>query len=354
MNPADLVAATKSIPAPWGLFQLLLLFFFALHLLLMNLLVGGGFWALVAELGKARSGNPENPAAVETRTLSQRLPFVIAFTINLGIPPLLFLQLLYGPFIYVGFQAAAVFALFALFLIALAYAALYGYKYRFSGPRRRLYILVAFLSLFAVTFFFTNLSTIMIDPPAWTGFHPRPQGFYINWTEPSLFPRWLHFLTAALAVSALFSALYRPQSERADAPAAGARVNIGMKRFFNATVIQIGIGIWFLFHLPPPVRAGLLGGDVLSTALLAAGVLLALAVLFTAHRKNVKTTTALLVLLVFAMVLLRDRVRLAYLSPYFQPPAVSIELQPAGLLYFLIALVVVSTLTLYAVRLAGK
>src|SRR5580693_6582145 len=82
------------LPAPVWLLKALHDLTFTLHLISVGLLLGGLILALkLALLGRLRQ------SAEMTQTsgmLIHRLPTVMAFVINLGIPPLLFAQVLYG------------------------------------------------------------------------------------------------------------------------------------------------------------------------------------------------------------------------------------------------------------------
>ncbi len=80
MDPAALVPAADAIPVAWGWFEALSLVTFAAHLLVMNALLGGGLVGMVA-LARGQVA-PSHFAA--------KLPTALAFTVNLGVPPLLF------------------------------------------------------------------------------------------------------------------------------------------------------------------------------------------------------------------------------------------------------------------------
>jgi hypothetical protein len=96
MDPARLIPASDPLPVPWGWFQILLLLTFVLHLLFMNTMLGTGIIALVSHLKNPKSALPV------TADISKKLPYTIAFTVNMGVPPLLFLQVLYGHLFYVS------------------------------------------------------------------------------------------------------------------------------------------------------------------------------------------------------------------------------------------------------------
>ena len=84
------------LPAPVWLLRTLLLLTFFLHVLFMNCLLGGTAIALVCRMRRKSSEFSARLAG----DLGQILPSVFAFTITLGVAALLFLQVLYGQFLY--------------------------------------------------------------------------------------------------------------------------------------------------------------------------------------------------------------------------------------------------------------
>ena len=79
------------VPAPIWLLKALLWLTFSIHLVFMNLTLGGALLAAVyAFRGRERDRSV-------SRSLAKMLPFTMAFTITFGVAPLLFVQVLYGP-----------------------------------------------------------------------------------------------------------------------------------------------------------------------------------------------------------------------------------------------------------------
>ena len=126
MDPALLLPSPDAIPAPWGWFQALLLLTFFCHILLMNVMLGTACIALADHFGTG------GERAAESHRLAGALPFTIAFAVNFGVAPLLFVQVLYGQFVYVSSILMASFWLAVIALLIAAYAAAYLYKYRYD------------------------------------------------------------------------------------------------------------------------------------------------------------------------------------------------------------------------------
>ena len=75
-------------------FDILLVATFVVHILLMNCVLGGAAISVVEML----RGNDLGL----TKRLSKKLPTLLALTINFGVAPLLFLQVVFGHFDYVS------------------------------------------------------------------------------------------------------------------------------------------------------------------------------------------------------------------------------------------------------------
>jgi hypothetical protein len=91
-NP--LIPTPEAIPAPAWIFHILGVALFAVHLLLMNVLVGGTAIALAGRLRNTRG------APLYTDALAGKLPTFFALTVTMGIALLLFLQVIYGNLFY--------------------------------------------------------------------------------------------------------------------------------------------------------------------------------------------------------------------------------------------------------------
>ncbi|MBU0483020.1 MAG: hypothetical protein KKB30_00720 [Proteobacteria bacterium] len=338
MNPADLVPVADMIPVPWGWFQFFLILTFMLHLLLMNVMVGGGIIALFNHLR-----NPAQPSPL-VRDLSRKFPTTIAIAVNFGVAPLLFLQVLYGHFMYVSSVLMAVYWLSVVGMLIVAYYSAYFYNMRFDAlaedaPK---VLGLSVVLLMMIGFVFSNNMTLMLNPQKWTAYFDHAGGTMLNLCDPTLFPRYLHFMTASLAIGGLAIALLNLYRKKKGDPDADRLIKQGMSWFSFATAGQIVLGIIFLTVLPSEVRTLFLGGSVWHTSLLIFGISGAVLLLFFGFKKMVLSTTVLTGLIVLVMVLIRDLVRRAYLAPYFSTS----DLQVASVTQYLLLLLFVVVLLL--------
>src|SRR5580700_11387248 len=94
MNPFPAVDPIP-LPAPVWLLKLLHIVTLSLHFVAVEMLLGGLLLAVLLSL-LSKSVH----AHVTARALAKRLTIVMTFVINLGVPPLLFAQVLYGRALY--------------------------------------------------------------------------------------------------------------------------------------------------------------------------------------------------------------------------------------------------------------
>jgi hypothetical protein len=333
MDPTSLVPPTEAIPAPHWLFEGLGVLTLSLHLLLVNVVLGGvllfTYRLLLAKPVAAGESTSVEPGYVNA------VPTVLALAINLGVAPLLFVQVTYGHLIYSSSVLMGVFWLAVVPLLIVAYYGVYLVRGGASRPRlRRLLAPLVALLLLAIAFVFVNNMSLMLQPARWVGYAQNRAGTLLNLGDPTLWPRYLHFVVASLAVAGLFLALREAWRARRGRPHDAIRRAAGLRLFGVATLVQVVVGLWFLFALPVSVRAGLLGGDALRTAVLSLGIALALAAIGAAFTGRLRATVALLVITVVTMVTLRLLVRLSYLSAHFDPAQLEVTTQTSPMVAF--------------------
>lgn len=348
MDPATLVPAADVIPAPWGWFYVLLLVTFLLHLLVMNAMLGGGIITLISSFRKTEQDR------LLCREFSYKWPYTIAFAVNFGVAPLLFLQVLYGQFIYTSSVLMAAWWLSIVALLILSYYAAYIYDFKFDNLGKPAVFVAQFsvLLMLMIAFLFTNNMTLMLQPERWLAYFTNSGGTLLNLTDPSVIPRYLHFVIGAVAVAGLYLALIGHFGWRKSRVDPAALIAKGMNYFTVATALQLIVGTWFLIALPREVMMIFMGGSALGTGLLVIGLLLTLAVLHFGYRQRVIATCSLTLVLMIVMVLMRDLVRTAYLQPYFSLGDLEVATQYSPLIFFLLVLAGGLVLIAYMIKLA--
>jgi hypothetical protein len=335
MNPASLIPTADTLTAHWGWFQFLLMLTFPLHLIAMNAMLGTALSAFICHV------LPERPYRELSHELSKALPFMVAFTINLGVAPLLFVNVIYGHLLYTSTVLMGLFwlAIVPLLIIAYYLAYIYDFSYRKLGSFAVYVVLAVLLLLMSVGFIFSNNMTMMISPASWFRWFATPGGTLLNLADPTLLPRYLHMMTGSLAVGGLCVALYSSTVLKHDSAVAKAGTRLGMQLFTWLTALQVLVGTWFLLTLPGEVMKRFMGNNLLATGLLATGILLAVATLITGYKRRVMATLLLTIPLIYVMSFMRDSVRTGYLLPYFDMTKVPANMQWSPLIFFLVTLV---------------
>lgn len=344
MNPILPDPDPTGLPAPVWLLKLLLVFTFTLHLLPMNLVLGGGFLAGWAAW-KGRRGGRSSPLPMLLRwralagDLARLLPVSTAFAITLGVAPLLFLQVLYGQLFYTSSVLTAWSWLAVIALLLVGYYANYAFSFGHGEAESRTaaWAVLGASCLSLIALIFTNNMTLMLRPEAFAPLYAAEErGLHLNLADPVLWPRFLHFVIASFALTGLVVAARGRQRARADAETGTWMQALGLRFFVGATLLQMASGLWFLFALPDPVRRLFLGGSSVDTALLWAAVALAVLSLVAVKRSLVAGSAAI-GLTVTGMAIVRHRVREAMLAPHFSADRLAINSQTA-LIFLFVAL----------------
>jgi hypothetical protein len=309
----------------WALLQLT----FVLHVLAMNVVLGGSILALHWRFSRRAADAMQRSALLAL--FARALPAALAATVTLGVAPLLFVQALYGR---VFFTSSILMAWLWLGLVPLAIAAYYG-AYLLEGlraapaPRGRALGLAVGLLLAAVAFLQVTNATRSIRPDSFlAAYRSDGRGLLLNLADPSFWPRYLHVLLGAVAVAALAVALVGVSRRASDPVFSAWAVRKGTTLFGVASAANLFVGMLFLIALPKELLILLVGGDGRAVVLLAAAILVAVALagaalLALGARNKVlatRTLAALTVLTLVLMLLLRDELRqLALRQAGFEP-----------------------------------
>lgn len=332
------------LPAPFWLFKLLLVVTFVLHIIAMNVMFGGG---VLAAFAKFRSGQGENYQRL-FGDVTHTIPTFLAATITLGIPPLLFLQVLYGQYFYTSSVIMAWPWFFVVILITLAYYGFYlvSFKQKTIPGAVGWVLLSSVLLIFVVGFIFSNNVMLMSSPEKWSAkYFADPNGWNLNLDEQTLIPRFLHFFVAAIAVGGLFIAYLGIFRWKKNNGYARFLIKFGGKSFLYLTMVQFMVGLWFLVSLPGEKMMLFMGGNMLATVALLLGIMGGLAAIFIMSdalrnddpRKGVYLSSGVIALVVILMTTMREILRDAYLADYFKPAHFAIHTQWSVMLIFFVA-----------------
>lgn len=189
------------LPAPVWLFKVLHSVTLALHFTAVHFLVGGlaiaAFWALMGRLRRDEARLNASGA------LAHRLPIVMAYVINLGIPPLLFAQVLYGRALYTSSVLIGVYWISVIFLLIAAYFILYMMAKRAENGIAFGWLgLIALAIVLKIGVIYSNNMTLMLRPDAWLEmYRSNPIGKQLNAADATVLPRWLFMMIGSLGVA---------------------------------------------------------------------------------------------------------------------------------------------------------
>jgi len=251
--PKDIPLA---LPVPEPLLVALLVGLFLLHILFVNLMVGGTLLTVFYQVKGLRDPRYDRlaHAIADTVTVNKSLAVV------LGIGPLLAINTLYTVYFYSANALTGDMWLGIVPIVVIAFLLTYLHKFRWDAmaAHRRIHMAIAAaaagLFLFIPLIFLTSIN-LMLFPARWT----EVQGFLSAMLLANVLPRYLHFLLACLAVTGLFIVwLFR----RAGAERLGA---VGIER---GELLRTGYR-WALF----PSLAQFVAGPLVLLSLPEAGVI---------------------------------------------------------------------------------
>jgi len=197
----------SGLPAPLWFVEFFKVLGFALHAAPMNLWYAG---LVLAMLLQVRGG--EHGRRFGSRLMTQ-MPVIVAFGINLGVVPLLFVQVAYPKLFY---PATILMAWPWMAVIALLIPAYYGmYLYSFGlreggtmSPLPRGAGWCAAVLFIVIGFLFANGFSLMVNVADWKGIWQGSNmagaalGTGLNTADPTLWPRWLLMFGLALMTTA--------------------------------------------------------------------------------------------------------------------------------------------------------
>ncbi len=196
------------LPAPVWLFKGLHVLTLALHFISVELLVGG--LLVAAWLNFLGARNRQHPAANlrlnAAAGLARRLPIVMTYVINLGVPPLLFAQVLYGRALYTSSVLIGFYWIAVVFLLMACYWLLYRFA---AGAEAGQSVwwkgALAWLLAAAIAKIYSTNMTLMLRPEVWNQMYSATAaGTRLPPSDPTLMPRWAFMMAGGLWVAGIW------------------------------------------------------------------------------------------------------------------------------------------------------
>ena len=324
-----------SLPAPPAVFMVLLIFVFTVHVIFMNLLFGGTILATVSHFRGRKDANHD----YLSRRIFKLLPIVIAITVNFGVAPLLFVQIMYGQLFYSSAILIASAWIAVIPLVILGYYGTYTLRFKWDRVARfRMPLMLFVTAVFSVIpFIFVNNLTLMEKPAGWLAhYFQNPAYGSFNLSDWSIYPRYIHVALGALAVAGVWIMIIGFRGRSGTGEWSEWAMRYGGKIFIYFTMINILAGFWFFLVHPKRVMMTFMGQNMAATIVFTAAVVLAIAAVlfFNRMRKapeiKVKTITAgagILLTVMILMLVMRQFLRASYLQPYFTLDMLRVEPQ---------------------------
>jgi len=189
------------LPAPVWLLKLLDIVTLSLHFVAMQVLVGGLLVAVVLNLlSRSKSAN------VAAAAMSRRLTIVMTYVINLGVPPLLFAQVLYGRTIYTSSVLIGAYWISVIIALTFAYWLLYRFAAGLDAGRKVWWVgLIAWVTIGGIADVYTMNMTLMLRPEVWQKMYATSSlGTHLPPYDPTLMPRLLCVLAGGLVAAGLW------------------------------------------------------------------------------------------------------------------------------------------------------
>jgi hypothetical protein len=277
-------------PGPDWLLWGLLVLTFVVHLIAMNVLVGGSLIAAVARWRSRHGGDRQGHLEAMSSLVARGMPVALALTVTFGVAPLLFVQVLYGRLFFSSSILMGWYWLGVVGLVIAAYGATYRIAFRWKAghPPGTAIGFLAVVLLVAVAFIYVNNMSLIWRPAVFVAmYRESATGLHLNLTDPTLVPRFLHMALGAVAVGGAAVAVMGLAVRRPREPLALVMVRHGARWFVAATSANVLVGFWWLAALPRDTLSGFMRSGLTAPLVLLVGIVAgigALALMVSASR----------------------------------------------------------------------
>lgn len=350
------------LPAPFWFLESFLVLGFFLHLIPMNIVLGGSFSSALLILFSTQESYTRR-FAIE---LAKALPIFLSFAITQGIVPLLFLQLLYGPLYYTSSIIMALPWLSVIFILLAAYYLLYFFKFNnddLSKHNSCAWILLFAACLFLIIgFIFSNNMTLMLHPEKWTSMIDiSSSGLHMNHSEEQLIPRFSLMICNAFAVVGILMGCYGLYYHSRDQEYSNWLIKYGSLLYLCATLTEIIPTYFFAKILPQDLLQKFLGASQVHFAVILVIMLCSLIAIVMSVLNFVKANrfvfiTALSSTLIanLAFAISRHLIRIHFTNQFVQPNLIQLNIQWDILIVFLILFVAMFVYLLWLITIVFK
>ncbi len=240
------------LPAPEWFLVALLIISFLVHIVFVNLMVGGTLLTFFAQVKGLRDKDYDILAHEIAKTITVNKSMAVV----MGVAPLLIINTLYTVYFYSANALTGLFWIAIVPLVVFAFLLTYPHKYLWEKLQNNKGLHIAMIAaasgifLFVPLIFLTNIN-LMIYPEKWG----TVSGFFSAMFLPNVFPRYFHFIFASLTATGLFLFYFfgRPSFKFEEKFATLTRFDVRKRMYslaFMATLLQFIVGPVILLTLP--------------------------------------------------------------------------------------------------------
>ena len=201
MNPIIPHDIPLPLPAPALFLKVLLVVAFLAHIIFVNLMVGGSILTFIYEWKGLKNKIYDTFAREIAKTITVNKSLAVV----LGVAPLLLINVLYTVWFYASntLTGSAWILIIPLVIAAFLLTYLHQYSWDRLSSQKGIHLSIigsAVVLFLAIPLIFLVNINLMLFPDRWS----EVKGFFSALLLPNVFPRYLHFIGASLAFSALF------------------------------------------------------------------------------------------------------------------------------------------------------
>ncbi len=335
-NLINIIPNPDPLPVAAGWFQFLLHLTYYLHLISVGIMFS---IAISMAVGYFKGKSDENWLAFG-KEMGHLLPFTIAFAVNMGVAPLLFIQVLYGNFFYTASTLIGTNWILLIVILILGYYGAYWISFRESGKPGTKRFLSLFVSIVLAWtgFILVNVNTLMMRPMEWKSYFSHMGGFHLNTGDPTMLPRYTFYVFFLLAIGGLFIAVYSKIKfgENNSKP----WIAYGSSLSGYSSFLTLPSFILYMRILPHNIREVFIFGDVVWTIV---SIICFSGIIVTGYlalkRKIIPASVVMGINLV-VFVIMRGKLRSLFLEPFSEKlSSIGTNTQYGVMILFLVTLV---------------
>jgi len=237
-----------SLSAPIPIFKALLLVTSSLHFVAVEMLVGGLMLAILLN-GFAQTSSRYSQRGELLRTsanvFARRLPILMTYVINFAIPPLLFVQVIYGQAFYTSSVLIGIYWIAVIFILMIAYWLLYKFANRCGqGYSGLFYGVISWMCIGLIGKILSVNMTLMMTPEVWTEIYKNsPSGIFCPPSDACILARWIFMIVGAIVATGLWS-LWLGSKQNRNTHVCTYLSAFGSRMIFWGIPVHILAGCW--------------------------------------------------------------------------------------------------------------